>query len=743
MAYGKIYTASFDDFNGHTSTIDFYKKDYAGAVTEIICGGGAVKQSWGPDEPNAPIKGCSIEAELLNIEGGFPLSNFYSREDDTFQVVFSVDSTVKFKGFLVQDDCTEIMVDYTHNISISATDNLGLLKKVALNESIKTFVQVFTASPVTFTAASPTTIGITGGGSGTIANMRPGDRLSISGGTPLDGDYGVLEVSQLTNVVTVDRFVTTGGPYIGASAILRPALQGRYSFATVLKYALAPTNLELNTRIYSQLIPVGGVDGRLLDDTYIDMGTWYRSDGYDDCWKVINDIMQGLRATLVQVDGYWNIIRFDELRQYDSEIPGHEYDEDFVYVDDITLPPPVEVGTGSDIETGALSGILRPLKVVKEKYEYRNPYDIMRNAGFQRLGALINSYADGPDTVFEYVMEDWEQGFEWTSGGNGYIGSTAERFIRVKRTSFGEELERYGVIKGTNGMFDSRAAAQCYPIEVRSGDRIRISWDWKTTRSQPGNVNIFFIVHIRTTFSPTPRSANNRYLNQFGKWKQLGQPDLTILSSVPTGSNTNQWVSVSVESEAIPVDGLLTFKLAQAVRTPPGTGETHYRNIRFELFRSIGGNTTVEGQTHTQTQQPIINNRSDEDINIDDSPSNSFAGALMLETFTGALQDLTLEWNRGAVATDLRLGQIVTRDFMLTRQYERQKIDLTLLRADITPLTVIKYTGMPDGNFIFGDLELDYKNSKATGVLYNQYDDGEADITEFYQFKYLYNGQFG
>ena len=139
MAYGLIYTTQFDGFNGQTHTLEIYKKDYDGAVTEIICGGGAVAQNWGPDERNPEIKGCSVDIDLLNVEGNFPLSNFYSNEDNTFKIIHYKGTDITFVGFMVYDDCAEVQLDTTHNISISANDALGLLKNVPLNQSFKTF----------------------------------------------------------------------------------------------------------------------------------------------------------------------------------------------------------------------------------------------------------------------------------------------------------------------------------------------------------------------------------------------------------------------------------------------------------------------------------------------------------------------------------------------------------------------------------------------------------------------------
>jgi hypothetical protein len=60
-----------------------------------------------------------------------PIEDFYSEEDDQFKGMFYWNEQLLFEGFLVQDDCSELMADYLHEISLSFTDNLGLLKDVS------------------------------------------------------------------------------------------------------------------------------------------------------------------------------------------------------------------------------------------------------------------------------------------------------------------------------------------------------------------------------------------------------------------------------------------------------------------------------------------------------------------------------------------------------------------------------------------------------------------------------------
>ena len=131
MAYGVRYTASFNSIgqNNLSYTLNLRLKDYTGSAETIYLTENPVVQEWQEDDPKAPIKGSTLKINILT-PGVVTLETFYSNEDDTWQVEFLCDTLFagQFIGFLVQDDCSELQVDYYHSIQLTATDNLGLLK---------------------------------------------------------------------------------------------------------------------------------------------------------------------------------------------------------------------------------------------------------------------------------------------------------------------------------------------------------------------------------------------------------------------------------------------------------------------------------------------------------------------------------------------------------------------------------------------------------------------------------------
>jgi hypothetical protein len=754
MAYGLIYTSEFDSFKGAACRLEIDKKNFVGIDTPIVCGGGATVLSWGPDDPKAAIRGASLDVELLNVQGTFPISNFYSIEDDTFKVRLYENNLLVFTGFLVQDDCSEIVDDFTHSLNISATDNLGLLKDISLDQAA--FINRDIIINGTFAVTSGGgfyPVGLFIEALSTTDLLINGASITIDNGiTP---PYTIIVASYTFSAITGDYTIVVGTAQpsytvLAASVEIyrQDDLRGRITFAELFRLLMRSTGLEINTKVFMTLFCVGGATGRTLEDVQIDPQTWLNNQSYQDCWQIIEDVLGRFRACLFQANGYWVILRPDELREWNGQIVGFEYDADFVYLDAVTMPEPITIGTGSDIEAGLLSSIQRPLKFVREEFKYEFPQNTLCNSALDQLGNYRNQYTVGANTITEYDLPGWEQGFDYTSGGNGYIGSSATRFIRITTNVVGQEIGRTLVIKGNSGFSDPACVQSC-AIEVRIGDQIQWGFDFKTNVSQPGNRNIGFIAEIITTASPTPRSINNKRLRFDGGWFSFGDPippNVSIYQNIPVGENTNNWQNFSIESLEIPVDGILTVKLSQAVVGNSSSKETEYRNFNFEITRSIAGVQNIIGHTHTQTQEPDIKNNSEIDIKIDDAPSSNIRGAMFLPTFTGVLQTLTTLWQRGIDGSgsggdQFILGSLITKDELFNRRKDRVKLDGNILQSNLTPLSVIQYTNMIGKYFIFGALEISHKLGETNANLYEYYSDDENlnDLSSEYQFNYIYD----
>lgn len=750
MAYNLIYISEFTSIGGEDYYLSIYKKDYIGNYKNVIASAQPVIHKWQADEPKAPIKGSSLEIRLINENGALPLSNFFSVEDDAFKVMLTHTSalgasTVRFIGYLVQDDCTEEIIDYTHEIVLSATDNLGLLKDVSLNEAAAALGTVTSSVEDISVTAGSNYIAITDFGS----SIAAGDTIRVTGTNGvIDGTYYVTSTSMISldgkRIYTNSTFNLAYSGQATFEIITGIDLAERLPLTTIFRMCLLSTGLELNANVYSKLFEINSASIKFLESTYLDGETFLDGEVWKPCYDVLSIILARFKATLFQSNGEWNIIRQDERRYYNNACPGYRYDKDMVYVSDITLSDQFIIGINEDsfFETGATKSIIRPYKLAKETFNYKQPSNILCNSDLQKLGNLIGTFPD-PDNP-DYTRHEYEAPC-FMDGDSGNLG---RGYIRVVRDLLGDEVERY-LVTTDSGTFHSVLKSE--GIEVNAGDKINISFDFRSDGALITNGSNYLDFRFDVQHGSSPASDYRRLANN-GQWQM--SPYFRYYWD--SGSNTNQWQSVEAESkELVELDGILyIYWPMYAFATQHN--ETYFRNIRFTITHPISGQTKIIGHTHTDTQTPVIKNKYDEEIFIDDSPRNSINGTMFLPSFTGLLQNRTSRWNVGTtMLDDIKLGNLTTRDELYWRRLPRTKLEGNIygLYQDnhVSMLTSFRHThpSMSDLNFIAGMMSIDYVNDSFSGTLWEMFKDSEYtigtitfdELIDVYEFKYLFEKQ--
>lgn len=670
MAYGLKYICEFTGGpNGLQSySVELWFKDWTGTFYNIVGGSSPVVHGWDKDEPKPGIKGSSIDMQFIN-PGNLPLSAFYSTNDDNCLVIYKWDSQVLFTGYLVQDDCNEIMVDFTHYINLTATDNLGLLKGLSLLDAARLWGEKTTLTTY-INRVSNYVVSVTEG-PGTFP-VAPGDSITIDitdpDGVPYNGTY-LVEAVVVTGGVLTEMQVATfislplgfGLGFTGSVTLAKPVdLTARLSLAAIIRMCLLSTNLELDCDVYANIIETTTSTDRFLEETF-ENGNDYSTGNnqWKTCYNVLTIILERFNATLFQAEGVWNIVRWDELRYYDNEVTGFRYDSEMVYSSDIIQQDIFTTGfeQGTYPVTGITKSILGAYKYDKETFNYKQQINLLCNRNWTELGDKINEYVVGGETWKEYIMSDW---FNYDISPGPY----PERFIRiVYDTTTGTEITRYGVVRGAT--WDSQHSAQSCDIEINAGDIIKLSFSFKTYDSYPGPGNVYFAARVKdgVDIYQIDTATTN------GEWLTTG----SIRHTWTSGENLNTWQNVQVTSKPCPISGLFNFFLAETVTVP--ANETWYKNITFEIQYNINETTTIIGQTHTNTQNQNPKANEDVEIFIDDSPRNSIQGTLFLSTFTGLLQDRTTTWMRPTVTEARRLGDITTFEQLFWRRTARTKLE--------------------------------------------------------------------
>lgn len=726
MAYAVKYIAEFDSLipaiTGYKVELLF--KDYVGGVTRLTGAGTPVLIKCSEDTPNAPIKGFSATFTYINQNNAYPISNFYSTADNEIKMRVSYGTQVIFEGFLVQDDFTEILTDQNHEVTLSANDNLGLLKDVLFN-----------------TAAAALSIPIT-------------DRISIKTflsiclqSTNLELETNICEevytfpqpyteVASLTAVAAQNKFFTTliASHYqVGQVITISGSLfnNGTYTITNI------DNSYFLNCTVTGTVTDetnTGGVSfatsvSYYWLDTLINPNTFYKDDAtYESCYDVLYRILDRFRATLFQANGQWNIIGWDEMRYYTSyAIPSRVYDYQFVPIGSGTLGQPVTIGYGQTTypEYGVSTRPFRPYKYTKETFNYRQPANLLKNADLQTLGTLITQYTYLTQTIKEYEFTGWS---------NNWPGTAITRFIRVIYNSIGEEIDRYVVLRGATG--DSPRAVQADPIEVNEGDRVTFSFTVRTSQSIPGSSTAQFALRLYD-------GTTNRYVDDVYTGDTNWIAGLGYSVTVDASDNFDNEHTVTIESSPIPFSGLLYCYLRKVCTND--TDETIYKDLSFTYYPYVNGGRKIIGQTHQSTQATDTKNKNEKEVYIDSVTANSIQGCIFKPQTSGLLQVRTNAWRRGHMTEAWKLGEITTFEHLFWKRITRRIIDgnfRTLLQsgAHLSMAAPVEYSGFPGLIFVWGLFTMDLKRSTVTGTLYEFPNSTEIDINLVweYEFKYLY-----
>lgn len=670
MPYQLKYTTRFQSLkeNGNIYELNISVKDYEGDSQQIILGENPVVQNWQDDDPLKPIKGCVLNINIIN-DGTISLDDFYSDEDDKFLVSFQYIDTINplnskelFQGFVIQDDCSEIMVDYNHYIQLSATDNLGILKNTT----------IFDASINAGSQETRSSLSINGFNDGInnslifnsenylypFTKILPTTKITISNTGIYDGTYTVLSVVPDSNIpqlkIIVKENITNTATASNAilSFNLPIDLNQFLSLRDLVRMCLFATKLRLPLKVVSVLKIVG--NNKWLDDTYIDGTSLNQNGTYITCYNLLESLMQRFNASLFQSNNYksitlghnvsWYIVRFAEFplcQDYtDVKMYAIQYDNNIVFDYYYEEKNFIEYNSLNQIETGAIKSFERPYNYTLEKFDYNFKSNLLNNGDLLTLGDLVETYNSGlpgAPTIYYYTAPYWEI-------NNSISRPLAEVRIVVWVDQYGNEIERYLRIKYFGPM--SIAQQQDYlvtnRIAVKKGDIIKVSFDYEEGWYAADNQDYqrAFGHYIEGT-GPTYEFVNyGRGLNnpKDGSWTPTGY----VLLVIPENTLPNL-KTFSYTTEPAPIDGEFRFSLSVLGDLTTGI-TTKYKNIKVEISSTEIGKSVV-GHTHKTLSNSLIKNFLEKDINLDSSPSQSISYTLVSSEGVGVQRNIATIWD--------------------------------------------------------------------------------------------------
>lgn len=738
--------------------IDLLLKDYTGGTSTSFIIDPEVIQEWQDDDPKTPIRGCTLKIKIITnnpIDStvNITFEDFYSNEDDTWKAVLKRTDTNEtlFVGYLLQDDCQDICVDYTHTFSLTFSDNLGIMKGVSLlqaSEILPNF-DTFTSITVQSIFGNPHKIYSLDDRWG-ILNI--GDNFTIySGG--LAGTYTVINRGFDTlfgywvytaEDVPISFSVTDDIDY----TYYGQGITGYQSFKDVFKMLIYSTGIKLPLNVMTNLVPVGGTFNNLLRDTYIDINSFLKDGQWMNCYDILELICLRFNACFFQAHGQWYFVRWDELYRYTTitgaTYVGNAFDGD---MNPSTITKNIisfDFLAGKDMETGIMKSLIRPDLFVKETFNYVQPESLLCNSNLQDLGNVIQEYTSGTYLIKEYGLEKWY---------DGPFSPIPDRFIRITvdndsgSRTFGQELDRTAVIVNSTG--SAPQSAKSCDIPISQGDIIEYSFSYRTSVSQPGPILTQFAISITD-------GTITYYVQNNGSWTTT----LGFRHEVQRGDDTIEWHSVNIISNPAPINGIVNVYLAEA--TPngatPSPDETLFKDLSFTISYIINGSGKVLGHTHNSEQYINVKKNNDKEIFIDDCPKTSISGTLYLASYTSLLRDRTVNWfyPGSSYVYDRRLGQLVTQEALFSSYVPRYKFEGNLLYINIademlTPFSVFNLKTNDDKfRFVPGKITINYHANMAEVTLHEYVRNTEGidgnQIFEFfaflvnktYNFNYLY-----
>ena len=725
MAYGLKYVGSYDTFNNDECMIEIYQKDYTDNVFPIELADEPVIQTYQTNEVYTPISGCSLSLKISNA-GNISFLDFYGEDDNFIKIKHYKNGNLTFEGFLVLDNCQELMVDYRHELDLTFTDNLGLLKDVLFNAT--NFQTNYVYEPAGFALGAPN--GVILSDNSYVPEI--GIPFTITG-TTFNGTFTPVSIVAGSGfyTITVAETVTTHSAEFGFLSVVKDF--DFYEFnnlLSIIQGCLINTGLQLNTTIYTGLFEQShAVEISFLQQTYINTQMFLQNDTFDNCWDVLTKILSRFGLTLFQSNGQWVIIRFNEIRY--GSIDGFIYDSNFTLIGTDTFNSEVNFGfeqLSYPINISAVKRITRPYKFVKDTFNYQQPKYLLKNYDLMETGLFLRTYTTGSGvdlkTYYEYVAVGWTAWFG--------AGASPGVFIRIVYDYLENEIDRCLVIKGDSG--DTARAVVGTPFEVSATDIIELSFSFTVNINIAGPVTN--IVALRITDGTTNNYADE---DTSVNWKST----IGWNYQFSFGYDADITQNVKIRTGQIPFDSLFYVYLPTCRPNGSSTDETEIRDIRLTYIPSIALSTKVIGHTHTQTQDFDIKNNSSEDILVDDCIRRALRGTLFLSSYTGVLRNLTEKWYRKKISTseDLKVGEIITFDKLALFRVPRALIEGEFKGVQaISPLAIVNYFPFDSIRFIISSLEIRYRSDTFNCVI-NEicYNEDNSLLTSEYDFLYIYD----
>ena len=350
--YGLRYYADFDSFKGFSESyrLNIFERGYSNpplSADNLLFSSEPVIQEWQDDDPKQPIRGCTLTTKFITNSTGVHLIDFYSEDDLRFYCEFrnTITDQLLFIGFLLQDECAEIQVDYNHEIKLMFTDMLGTLKDVTLDQAavIAGTEQIeYGIAAMDYSSTIPFCIWVQDI-SGNTGKIKIGQTFKLYDGIA-DQEFYCFDIQYNgVGIYIINIGITPPIPNTLTTYDLKYKvpfnLFGKVQLKDLIRLSLQSTYISIGLKSFINIYPVyqtiSGID-EILQGTYINVQDFYSGGNWINCYELLEKILGRFNCSLFQCDGYWTIIRWAEIYRYTKTngalLQGHYFDSDFAYI---------------------------------------------------------------------------------------------------------------------------------------------------------------------------------------------------------------------------------------------------------------------------------------------------------------------------------------------------------------------------------------------------------------------------
>jgi hypothetical protein len=137
LAKALKYRIEFYSKDGNLCQVDFKYEGYTSGIVYYLDGGArpfVLREFNNNDDLFKSIRPFLAEIQIVTNSSSVNIDNFLADQDTDIEVIFYVNSTIYWSGFVLQDDFQEVYEDQNHILTITASEALGLLKDRQLSD---------------------------------------------------------------------------------------------------------------------------------------------------------------------------------------------------------------------------------------------------------------------------------------------------------------------------------------------------------------------------------------------------------------------------------------------------------------------------------------------------------------------------------------------------------------------------------------------------------------------------------